>query len=283
MLQLLPPDIVDSIVICAILGDGKRKAKRRRDPDVRALLICLRCVCCRLRDASSLQSIVRRCLSEPSVLEDILSGPRREALHRFLRASGGYALAVQAFLKEIGRLRAKKTAVPLPIVATICQLCGRLFAQISAYPQAEELLLSALAIETSQQGAKCEEATTLLTLSEMLRGSVSACQDANERRQFALRGMKYSRECFAICKEALGKGDLHGDNARRSACASALHLLGYHCAEFASGAHAHCYFEQAIKALSYALKIFTELDDDEMTATSLQDLGLCYYYQHKYV
>jgi tetratricopeptide (TPR) repeat protein len=40
--------------------------------------------------------------------------------------------------------------------------------------------------------------------------------------------------------------------------------------------------EQASIALLNSQKIFKELEDDEMTATTLQDLGLCYYYQHRY-
>ena len=157
--------------------------------------------------------------------------------------------------------------------------------------QAEELLLSALDIDKSQEGApstKVEEASTLLTLSEMLRGSVSACQVPRDRRQFALRGIKYSFESFAISQAALRTAGAHAKaskdalNARRAACAKALHLLGYHCAEFASGTHATGYFEQATIALSHSQEIFKELEDDEMTATTLQDLGLCYYYQHRY-
>ena len=113
-------------------------------------------------------------------------------------------------------------------------------------------------------------------------------QVARERRQYAQRGLTYASECLAIRRRAGLQGSAEADaGAGRSASArvafaNALHLLGYHCAEFASGLQAKGYFEQATAALSRAHAIFRELGDDEMTATVLQDLGLCYYYQRRY-
>ena len=112
--------------------------------------------------------------------------------------------------------------------------------------------------------------------------SVSACQVPKERRERARRGIKYSLECLAITQASASTAAAHTDKAKRGACAHALHLLGYHCAEFASGGHRTSYLEQASIALLNSQKIFKELEDDEMTATTLQDLGLCYYYQHRY-
>jgi hypothetical protein len=165
-LMQLPNEILSSIVFLAILGeDGNGAAKS-------SVLQSLRQACTCLRRASSLQSIFRRCISSPSVLEDLMVTRRREALHRFLRQSGGYPQAVQAILREIKLLREPASTTPLRTVGTVCTLAGRLLAQISAYPEAEELLLSALHMDQSE-GARVDDLATLITLSEMLRGSLS--------------------------------------------------------------------------------------------------------------
>jgi hypothetical protein len=165
----LPNEILSSIVFLALLGeDGKGAVKK--DVGGGSVLCSLRQACTYLRRASSLQSILRRCISSPSVLEDLMVTRRREALHRFLRHSGGYPQAVQAILREIQLLREPASTTPLRTVGTVCKLFGRLLAQISAYPEAEELLLSALDMDQSE-GARGDEASTLITLSEMLRGS----------------------------------------------------------------------------------------------------------------
>jgi tetratricopeptide (TPR) repeat protein len=279
----LPPDLIDGVVFLAILGDGTTHDQLLgSDAGVRQVVVALGSACRALRLAVSIKRIARRCLSSPSIFEDLLMARRRVSLHRFLRMSGGYELAVQIFQQEIQRLR---VSLPLPIVAMSCKLSGRLFTQISAYAEAEIVLLAALEIDKQIQGDRAEEvASTHHMLSEMLRGSVSACQVASERRQFALRGMKYSRECFAIRRAAFvrGEDDDRAHKLRLAGIANALHLLGYHCAEFAKGSLAKLFFEQASKALSRAQKIFRDLDDHAMTATTLQDLGLCYYYQHRY-
>jgi len=126
----LPQDVIDSVVFEALLARG--------DEDVRPLLASLRGSCSLLKDAASLQAIARRCLSSACILEDLLLAHRRVVLHRFLRLSGGYQRAVQVFLEEIERVRGMKPSVPLPIIAVLCKLTGRLFTQISAYGEVRQ-------------------------------------------------------------------------------------------------------------------------------------------------
>ena len=168
--------------------------------------------------------------------------------------------------------------------------------------------MSALSIDESQQGDNSQEiASTLHTLAEMLRGSVSACQETQERRVLALRvlalrGIQYSRQCLAIRRNQVlrtpsdssraaagGPGGSLPHCAPRTppeksllACANALHLLGYHCAEYARGPTATQLSEQASIALQRARKISEGEGDEELAETSMQDLGLCFYYQKRY-
>ena len=333
LLMKLPQDVVDGVVFVALLVHGNRQEECASDENVRPILASLRGSCRGLKEAASMRAIARRCLSSACILEDLLLAQRRVVLHRFLRLSGGYQRAVQVFSEEIERVRGLK--LPLPIVAVLYKLTGRLFTQISAYGevrrvlrtwrlcelevtrgvpcrcacciwqrnararvrdfyirwrsltclQAEKLLQTALNIDKQEQGGQAEQvAASLHTLAEMLRGSVSACQVASERRRYALRGLRYASECLAIrnCSGAPNHDGRGQSWKRKVAVAHALHLLGYHCAEFACGAHAGGFFMQATAALSRAHTIFRELEHDEMTATVLQDLGLCYYYQRRY-
>jgi len=179
---------------------------------------------------------------------------------------------VEAF--GLGLKRIERENAPAPVVA-LRKLCGRLFAQIGMYTDAETMLLAALEDDRRIQGTEAPEvASTLHILAEMLRGSVSACQTVKERYKAALRGVRYSRECLRIrrkCFEEVST-DVGG----------ALHMLGYHCAEYANGAHALAFFEHSRMSLEKAHYISKQLGDVEMTATTLQDLGLCFYYQMRY-
>ena len=141
MLQL-PPDIIENIIFISLVGDGTNTRNSiLTDADVRRVLYSISFSCRVLRDASSLSCFARKCLCSPRFFEELLLAQRRVALHRFLRLSGGYALAVQTFLHEIELLRAQTASIPLPIVAMLCRLSGRLFAQISAYSEVYPLAL----------------------------------------------------------------------------------------------------------------------------------------------
>ena len=280
----LPRDAIESVVFLALLGgdDGvSRDLVLGSDDGVRRVLYSLQSSSRLLRDAVSVRAFARRCLSSPSIMESMLLARRRVALHRFLRISGGYERAVVIFVEEIRRLQTM--SIPLPLVAISCKLVGRLFTQISAYTEAEKLLKGALDIDKAVQGAETEAAAnTLHLLSEMLRGCVSACQASRERRLHALRGIQYARECYQVRRAALPPADECASARSVAGVANALHLLGYHCAEYAHGTLAQPYFEQASTALSRSQALFRKVHDDNMIATTLQDLGLCYYYQHRY-
>lgn len=142
LLLQLPPEILSSIVFVTLLNDGTgdaREERRRKDERESIFVKNLRLACACLRRAASLQSIVRRCLSSPSLLESLLLPRRRETLFRFLRLSGGYRRAVAAIFSEIELMRAPASTTPLRTVATCCKLCGRLLAQISAYAEVSVL------------------------------------------------------------------------------------------------------------------------------------------------
>jgi hypothetical protein len=142
MMLKLPHDIIENIVFISLVGDGKNTRNSiLTDADVRRVLYGISFSCRVLRDASSIRCFARKCLSSPRVFEELLLAQRRVALHRFLRLSGGYSLAVQTFLHEIELLRAQTASIPLPIVAMLCRLSGRLFAQISAYSEVYPLEL----------------------------------------------------------------------------------------------------------------------------------------------
>jgi hypothetical protein len=139
ILLKLPHDVIESIVFVALLGDPVLSS----EAGVRRVLCSIRASCLFLQKSSNMRSVARKCLSSPHVLEDLLLARRRVALHRFLRLAGGYALAVDIFNAEIRLMRySKNSNVPLPIVATLCKLSGRLFAQISAYTQVHSLLMT---------------------------------------------------------------------------------------------------------------------------------------------
>ena len=147
LLNKMPQDIVEGVVFCALLGRDGSAAPEDDEDERRLILVSLRGSCRALREASSLRSIARRCISSPCVLTDLLLAQRRVLLHRFLRLSGGYPTAVRVFLEEIERMRELKPAVPLPIVATLCKLTGRLFTQISAYSEVLPYLVCLLRVE----------------------------------------------------------------------------------------------------------------------------------------
>jgi hypothetical protein len=146
LLIKLPQDIVEGVVFSALLGRDGRAAPDDDEDEWRLILVSLRGSCRALREASSLRSIARRCMSSPCVLRDLLLAQRRVLLHRFLRLSGGYPEAVKVFIEEIELMRGLKPAVPLPIVATLCKLTGRLFTQISAYSEVLPYLVCLLRV-----------------------------------------------------------------------------------------------------------------------------------------
>uniref|UniRef100_A0A7S4PR92 Kinesin light chain n=1 Tax=Guillardia theta TaxID=55529 RepID=A0A7S4PR92_GUITH len=285
-LPWLPNDVLENIVFFAVVetgddckiclqSDAVNASSQSENPNSDCLRVLnnLKLSCNAFRSACRIETVARKCLSEPKRMACLLRASRRVQLWLFLRASGGYDRAVKAFQREIACLKA--STVPPPIVSTLQKLCGTLFTQIGRYAEAEEMLNDALVLDKIIQGPSSPEvASTLHNLADMLRGSVSACQTARERYLAALRGIGYARECLRIRMQACGM--------QSSPVACALHVLGYHCAEYASGAHAIPFFKHATDALQKSNEIFARVGDDEMNATTLQDLGLCYYYQMKY-
>mmetsp|Transcript_27548 Transcript_27548/g.62508 ORF Transcript_27548/g.62508 Transcript_27548/m.62508 type:complete len:512 (-) Transcript_27548:244-1779(-) len=283
-LPWLPNDVLENIVFFAVVETGNDcKACRQSNAapiqsdqlntDCLRVLNNLKLSCTAFRSACRIETVARKCLSEPKRMARLLRASRRVQLWLFLRAAGGYDRAVKAFQREIACLQS--SSVPPPIVSTLQKLCGTLFTQIGRYAEAEEMLNDALVLDRLIQGpCSPEVASTLHNLADMLRGSVSACQTARERYLAALRGIGYARECLRIRTKMFGM--------QSSPVAFALHVLGYHCAEYASGAHAIPFFKHATDALQRSNGIFASLGNDEMNATTLQDLGLCYYYQMKY-